>query len=159
MVRTATALGLVAGLFAAMVGPNCAAAEDPMLNFADDWTYRCIEDWESGEQVCTTEKLTIQNDRIFVIYFVNNSDGVAPLVITGEDQRFAEVGVKVDDEEAITSDLCDVGYCYFEADQSRRLLEQFKRGRRAHVWIKSDQSRHILDQTISLIGFINALSG
>ena len=117
------------------------------------WYYQCMEDEESSEKICTTEIATSSGDRDFIIYFVHNKHGGSPLVVAGDDQKFSSLIIRVDDKDAIEADECDVGWCYFEAEKSVRLLKQFRKGRRARVSILDDRLDTILDTEITLRGF------
>ncbi len=117
------------------------------------WYYQCMEDEESDERICTTEIAIGSGDRDFIVYFVHNKDGGSPLVVSGDEQRFSSLTIRVDDKEAIAADECDVGWCYFEAEKSGRLLKQFRKGRRARVSILDDRLDTILDTEITLRGF------
>ena len=117
------------------------------------WYYQCMEDEESFEKICTTEIVTSSGDQDFIIYFVHNKVGGSPLVVAGDEQRFASLTIRVDDEAAIEADECDVGWCYFEAEKSGRLLTLFRKGYRARVSILDDRLDTILDTEITLRGF------
>jgi invasion protein IalB len=122
-------------------------------NELEVWYYQCMEDEESSEKICTTEIATSSGDRDFIVYFVHNKDGGSPLVVSGDEQRFSSLTIRVDDKDAIAADECDVGWCYFEAEKSGRLLKQFRKGRRARVSILDDRLDTILDTEITLRGF------
>ncbi len=117
------------------------------------WYYQCMEDEESSEKICTTEIATSSGDEDFVIYFVHRKKGVAPLVVAGDEQAFSSLIIQVDDKDTIEADECDVGWCYFEAEKSGRLLKQFRRGRRARISILDPRFETILDTEITLRGF------
>ena len=117
------------------------------------WYYQCMEDEESAEEICTTEIATSSGDQDFIVYFVHNKDGVSPLVVAGDEQRFSSLTLRVDDQDAIEADECDVGWCYFEAEKSGRLLALFRKGSRARVSILDDRLDTILDTEITLRGF------
>ncbi len=117
------------------------------------WYYQCMEDEESSEKICTTEIATSSGDEDFVIYFVHRKKGVAPLVVAGEEQTFSSLIIQVDDKDTIEADQCDVGWCYFEAEKSGKLLKQFRRGRRARISILDHRLETILDTEITLRGF------
>ena len=134
----------------AWFGPLDAGAR---ANELEVWYYQCMEDEESSEKICTTEIATSSGDQDFIIYFVHNKDGGSPLVVAGDEQKFASLTIRVDDEDAIEADECDVGWCYFEAEKSGRLLQQFRKGRRARVSILDDRLDTILDTVITLRGF------
>ncbi len=122
-------------------------------NELEVWIYQCMEDEESSEKICTTEIGTSSGDQDFIVYFVHNKRGGSPLVVTGDEQRFSSLTIRVDDKDAIEADECDVGICYFEAEKSGRLLKQFRQGRRARVSILDDRLDTILDTEITLRGF------
>jgi hypothetical protein len=122
-------------------------------NELEVWYYQCMEDEESSEKICTTEIATSSGDRDFIIYFVHRKDGVSPLVVAGDEQEFSSLIIRVDDKDAIEADECDVGWCYFEAEKSGRLLKQFRKGRRARVSILDQRLDTILDTEITLRGF------
>ena len=122
-------------------------------NELEVWYYQCMEDEESSEKICTTEIATSSGDRDFIIYFVHSKDGGSPLVVAGDEQKFASLIIRVDDKDAIETDECDVGWCYFKAEKSGRLLTQFRKGRRARVSILDDRLDTILDTEITLRGF------
>lgn len=134
----------------AWFGPLDAGAR---ANELEVWYYQCMEDEESSEKICTTEIATSSGDQDFIIYFVHNKDGVSPLVVAGDEQKFSILTIRVDDKDAIEADQCDVGWCYFEAEKSGRLLTQFRKGRRARVSILDDRLDTILDTVITLRGF------
>ena len=67
----ASLLGWV--LAAALALPGVAQAQD--YGFAEDWTYRCMDDWESKERICTTELQTLYEDNLFLIYFAHGGNG------------------------------------------------------------------------------------
>ncbi len=138
-------------LFAlALFGPPGAGAR---ANELEVWYYQCMVDEESSEKICTTEIATSSGDRDFIVYFVHNKDGSSPLVVAGDEQRFSRLTIRVDDKGAIEADECDVGWCYFEAEKSGRLLTQFRKGRRARISILDDRLDTILDTEITLRGF------
>ncbi len=122
-------------------------------NELEVWYYQCMEDEESSEKICTTEIATSSGNQDFIVYFVHNKVGGSPLVVSGDDQRFTSLTIRVDDKDAIEADECDVGLCYFEAEKSGRLLKQFRKGRRARVSILDDRLDTILDTEITLRGF------
>ena len=122
-------------------------------NELEVWYYQCMEDEESSEKICTTEIATSSGDRDFIIYFVHRKDGVSPLVVAGDEQEFSSLIIRVDDKDAIEADECDVGWCYFEAEKSGRLLKQFRKGRSARVSILDHRLDTILDTEITLRGF------
>ncbi len=117
------------------------------------WYYQCMEDEESSERICTTEISTSSGDEDFVIYFVHRKDGAAPLVVAGDEQTFSSLIIQVDDKDTIEADECDVGWCYFKAEKSGKLLKQFRRGRRARISILDHRLESILDTEITLRGF------
>ncbi len=141
----------VLALFAlACFGPLDAGARATELEV---WYYQCMEDDESSEKICTTEIATSSGDQDFIVYFVHNKDGGSPLVVAGDEQRFSSLTIRVDDKDAIVADQCDIGWCYFEAEKSGKLLKQFRKGRRARVSILDDRLDTILDTVITLRGF------
>ena len=147
MTGSSRVLALLAlALFAA---PDMGAG----ANELEVWYYQCMEDEESSEKICTTEIATSSGDRDFIIYFVHRKDGVSPLVVAGDEQEFSSLIIRVDDKDAIEADECDVGWCYFEAEKSGRLLKQFRKGRRARVSILDHRLDTILDTEITLRGF------
>lgn len=117
------------------------------------WYYQCMVDEESSEKICTTEIATSSGDEDFIVYFVHRKEGVSPLVVAGDEQRFSNLIIQVDDKDAIEADECDIGWCYFEAEKSDRLLKQFRKGRRARISILDDRLDTILDTVITLRGF------
>ncbi len=117
------------------------------------WYSQCMEDEESSEKICTTEITTSSGDQDFVIYFVHRKDGGAPLVVAGDEQDFFSLTIRVDDKDAVEADECEVGWCYFEAEKSGRLLKQFRKGRRARISILDRDLDTILDTEITLRGF------
>ncbi len=119
----------------------------------DVWYYQCIEDEDSSEKLCTTEITTSSGDQDFIVYFVHRKDGGSPLVVSGDEQRFSKLTIRTDNNDAIEADQCDVGWCYFEAEKSVRLLKQFRKGRRARASIIDDRLDTILDTEITLRGF------
>ncbi len=147
MTGSSRVLALLAlALFAA---PDMGAG----ANELEVWYYQCMEDEESSEKICTTEIATSSGDRDFIIYFVHRKDGVSPLVVASDEQEFSSLIIRVDDKDAIEADECDVGWCYFEAEKSGRLLKQFRKGRRARVSILDRRLDTILDTEITLRGF------
>jgi invasion protein IalB len=141
----------VLALFAlAWLVPLNAGAD---ANELEVWYYQCMEDEESSEKICTTEIATSSGDQDFIVYFVHRKDGVSPLVVAGDEQKVSSLVIRVDDQDAIEADECDVGWCYFEAEKSARLLKQVRKGRRARVSILDDRLDTILDTEITLRGF------
>ncbi len=141
---------VVAGLVVAGPAPfggGARAAE------AEAWNFQCMEDEDSGVKICTTEIAASDGGRDFLIYFVHNKGGKSPLVVTGEELKFAATTIKVDREDPVQADKCDVGMCYFELEKSRLLLRQFRKGRRARISIIDDALEFILDQEVTLRGF------
>ena len=122
-------------------------------NELEVWYYQCMEDEESSEKICTTEIATSSGDQDFIVYFVHNKVGASPLVVAGDEQKFSSLIIRVDDKDAIEADQCDIGWCYFEAEKSRRLLTQFRKGRRARISILDHRLDTILDTEITLRGF------
>ncbi len=120
---------------------------------AEAWNFQCMEDEDSGAKICTTEIVASDGGRDFLIYFVHHKGGKSPLVVTGEALKFAATTIKVDREDPVQADKCDVGMCYFELEKSRLLLRQFRKGRRARVSIIDDALESILDQEVTLRGF------
>ena len=119
----------------------------------DIWYYQCMEDEESSERICTTEIATSFDNRDFLVYFVHGKGGKSPLVVSGDEQRFSTLTIRVDDRDAIEADKCDIGLCYFEVEKSKRLLKQFRKGRRARISILDDRFDTVLDTEITLRGF------
>ncbi len=119
----------------------------------DAWYYQCMEDKDSFETLCTTEIAISSGDQEFIVYFVHRKDGGSPLVVSGDEQRFSKLTIRTDDNDAIEADQCDVGWCYFEAEKSGRLLKQFRKGHRARVSILDHRLDTILDAEITLRGF------
>ena len=139
------------GLFAlTLLGPLDAGAR---ANELEVWYCQCMVDEESSEKICTTEIATSSGDQDFIVYFVHNKDGGSPLVVAGDEQKFSSLIIRVDDEDPIEADECEIGWCYFEAEKSGRLLTQFRKGRRARVSILDDRLDTILDTEITLRGF------
>ena len=130
-----------------------ASGTGARANEFEVWYYQCMEDEENSEKICTTEIATTSGDEDFVIYFVHRKDGGAPLVVAGDEQRFASLIIKVDEKDAIEADVCEVGWCYFESEKSGRLLKQFRKGRRARISILNHRLETILDTEITLRGF------
>ncbi len=120
---------------------------------AEAWNFQCMEDEDSGVKICTTEIVASDDGRDFLIYFVHDTGGKSPLVVTGEELKFAATTIKVDQEDPVQADKCDVGMCYFELEKSRLLLRQFRKGRAARVSIIDDALEFILDQEVTLRGF------
>ena len=104
-------------------------------------------------EICTTEIVASDDGRDFLIYFVHHKGGKSPLVVTGEELKFAATTIKVDKEDPVQADECEVGMCNFDLDKSRLLLRQFRKGRRARVSIINDALEFILDQEVTLRGF------
>ncbi len=147
MAGSAKVLALLA---LALFGPLDAGAR---ANEFEVWYYQCMVDEESSEKICTTEIGTSSGNQDFIVYFVHNKSGASPLVVSGDEQSFSSLIIRVDDKDAIEADQCDVGWCYFEAEKSGRLLTQFRKGRRARVSILDDRLNTILDTEITLRGF------
>jgi len=147
MANSSKVLALFALAFFVPFGAGARANE------LEVWYYQCMEDEDSSEKICTTEIATSSGDQDFIVYFVHNKDGESPLVVAGDEQIFSSLIIRVDDKEAIEADECDVGWCYFEAEKSGRLLKQFRKGHRARVSIKDDRLDTILDTEITLRGF------
>ncbi len=146
----------ILALFAlAWFGPFDAGTR---ANELEVWYYQCMEDEESSETICTTEMATSSGDQDFIVYFVHREDGGSPLVVAGDEQRFSSLIIWVDDKDPIEADECDIGWCYFEAEKSGRLLTQFRKGRRARVSILDDRLDTILDTEITLRGFTASYS-
>jgi len=119
----------------------------------DIWYYQCMEDEENSERICTTEIATSFGNQDFLVYFVHGKGGNSPLVVSGDEQRFSTLTVRVDDRDAIEADNCDIGLCYFEVEKSKKLLKQFRKGRRARISILDDSFDTVLDTEITLRGF------
>ena len=147
MIGTFRVLALFA--LAVFAAPDTGAR----ANEFEVWYYQCMEDEESSEKICTTEISTSSGDEDFVIYFVHRKDGAAPLVVAGDEQKFSNLIIQVDDKDTIEADECDVGWCYFKAEKSGKLLKQFRRGRRARISILDHRLESILDTEITLRGF------
>jgi invasion protein IalB len=139
------ALVVLAGL--APLGEGLRADE------LETWNFQCMEDEDSGEQICTTEIATSDDGADFLVYFVHHRGGKSPLVVTGDEQRFSGLTIKVDKKDPVQADKCDVGMCYFELEKSRLLLRQFRKGRSARLTIVDDRLEFILDKEITLRGF------
>jgi len=142
-------LMLVAAAGLAPLGGGASAAEVE----AEAWNFQCMEDEDSGVKICTTEIVASDDGRDFLIYFVHDKGGKSPLVVTGEELKFAATTIKVDREDPVQADKCNVGMCYFELEKSRLLLRQFRKGRRARVSIIDDALEFLLDQEVTLRGF------
>ena len=142
-------LMLVATAGLAPLGGGASAAEVE----AEAWNFQCMEDEDSGEKICTTEIAASDDGGDFLIYFVHAKGGKSSLVVTGEELKFAATTIKVDKEDPVQADECEVGMCYFDLDKSRLLLRQFRKGRRARVSIINDALEFILDQEVTLRGF------
>jgi hypothetical protein len=140
---------LVAAAGLAPLGGGARAAEVE----AEAWNFQCMEDDDSGEKICTTEIAASDDGGDFLIYFVHAKGGKSSLVVTGEELKFAATTIKVDQEDPVQADECEVGMCYFDLDKSRLLLRQFRKGRRARVSIIDDALEFILDQEVTLRGF------
>jgi invasion protein IalB len=147
MARCLKVLAIVVAAWLVLSDPAVRASEHEV------WYYQCMEDEETSEKICTTEIATSSGARDFLIYFVHNEGGKSPLVVTGGEERFSGLTVKVDKEDPVEADQCDVGICYFEVEKSRLLLRQFRKGRRARISIINDQLDFILDSDITLRGF------
>ncbi len=139
-------LALAAAGFALFGG--AAGAAEP-----DIWSFQCMEDDDSGEKICTTEIAANDGDRDFLIYFVHNESGKSSLVVAGDELGFSGMTIKVDRKDPMQTDRCDATLCYFELEQSRVLLKQFKRGQSARVSITDGALQLILDRDITLRGF------
>ena len=140
-------LMLIAAAGLAPLGDGARAAE------AEAWNFQCMEDDDTGEKICTTEIAASDGGRDFLIYFVHDKGGKSPLVVTGEELKFGATTIKVDREDPVQADKCDVGMCYFELEKSRLLLRQFRKGRRARVSIIDNVLEFILDKEVTLRGF------
>ncbi len=147
MVGSSRVLALFALALLVWLGAGAGANE------LEVWYYQCMVDEESSEKICTTEIATSSGDEDFIVYFVHRKKGVSPLVVAGDEQKFSNLIIQVDDEDAIEADQCDVGWCYFEAEKSGLLLKQFRKGRRARISILDDRLDTILDTEITLRGF------
>jgi len=122
-------------------------------NELDIWYYQCMEDEESSERLCTTEIATSAGDQDFLVYFVHSKGGKSPLVVSGDEQDFSSLTIRVDDKDALNADECDVGFCYFKVEKSAKLLKLFRKGRRARISILDGRLDTILDAEITLRGF------
>ena len=142
-------LMLVAAAGLAPLGGGASAAEVE----GEAWNFQCMEDDDSGEKICTTEIAASDDGGDFLIYFVHAKGGKSSLVVTGEELKFAATTIKVDKEDPVQADECEVGMCYFKREKSRLLLRQFRKGRRARVSIINDALEFILDQEVTLRGF------
>ncbi len=140
-------LALVAAAWLALLGGPARADEGEV------WNAQCMEDDDSAETICTTEIAASSGEEDFLIYFVHNKGGQSPLVVTGGEQHYAGATIKVDREDPVRADVCDVGMCYFELEKSQLLMRQFQKGRRARVSIINNDLDFILDQDITLRGF------
>ena len=119
----------------------------------DIWYYQCMEDEENSDRICTTEIATSFDNQDFLVYFVHGKGGKSPLVVSGDEQRFSTLTIRVDDRDSIEADKCDIGLCYFEIEKSKILLKQFRKGRRARISILDDRFDIVLDTEITLRGF------
>lgn len=144
-------LMLVAAAGLAPLGGGARAAEAEVE--VETWNFQCMEDDDSGEKICTTEIAASDDGSDFLIYFVHAKGGKSSLVVTGEELKFAATTIKVDKEDPVQADECEVGMCYFKLEKSRLLLRQFRKGRRARVSIIDDALEFILDQEVTLRGF------
>lgn len=144
-------LMLVAAAGLAPLGGGARAAEAEAE--VEVWNFQCMEDDDSGEKICTTEIAASEDGGDFLIYFVHAKGGKSSLVVTGEERKFAATTIKVDKEDPVQADECEVGMCYFKPEKSRLLLRQFRKGRRARVSIIDDALEFILDQEVTLRGF------
>lgn len=144
-------LMLVAAAGLAPLGGGTRAAEAEVE--VETWNFQCMEDDDSGEKICTTEIAASDDGSDFLIYFVHAKGGKSSLVVTGEERKFAATTIKVDKEDPVQADECEVGMCYFKLEKSRLLLRQFRKGRRARVSIIDDALEFILDQEVTLRGF------
>lgn len=133
-------------LFAPLDGPARA-------NELEIWYYQCMEDEENSERICTTEIATSAGDQDFLVYFVHSKGGKSPLVVSGDEQEFSSLTIRVDDKDAFDADECDIGLCYFKIEKSAKLLKLFRKGRRARISILDDRLGTILDTEITLRGF------
>jgi invasion protein IalB len=147
MVGCSKFLALAAAAWLALFGDPARADE------AEVWNSQCMEDDDSAEKICTTEIAASGDEQDFLIYFVHNEGGKSPLVVTGGEQRYAGATIKVDREDPVRADVCDVGMCYFKLEKSKLLMRQFKKGRSARVSIINNDMDFILDQDITLRGF------
>ena len=137
------------GLF----GPGLFGGGGARAAEAEVWNFQCMEDEDTDVKICTTEIAASDGGRDFLIYFVHDRGGKSPLVVTGEELKFTVTTIKVDQEDPVQADECDVGMCYFELEKSRLLLRQFRKGRTARISIIDDTLEFILDQEVTLRGF------
>ena len=147
-------------LFIALITLSVLLAGQPVRSETADesWSYFCITDLDTEEEVCTTEMTAADDENEFVFYFAHNPEGTLPFVVVGAEEPLLDLVVQVDDKEAIAADVCEVGICYFKEEKSEELLKQFKKGRRAHVRIASRELEVRFNRPITLSGFTAALN-
>jgi invasion protein IalB len=122
----------------------------------NSWEYHCVIEDGSSEEVCTTELRSQDKDTEAIFYFARGPKGPVPFVALSETVPFGALKVQVDDEAPLKADSCEDGVCYFEAEKSRLLLQQFRSGRSAHIVIDAPDGRNLFDADITLIGFTAA---
>ncbi len=125
---------------------------------AESWDHFCITDMESEETLCTTELSASFNGAEFVFYFAHTSEGNPPFVAAGPERLYSNMTIQVDDEAALSADSCEIGLCFLKTEKSGVLLEQFKRGRKAHIVMEASQRSIGFDREISLAGFSAAFN-
>ena len=133
-----------------------AGGESTLATPLNAWEHRCISDDDSNEKVCATEFHTRFEERDFVFYFARGPAGPVPFVAQSDDAPFRRMTVKVDDEPDIDADRCEVGFCYFGAEKSRKLINLFRKGLKALVVIEGPGKNRLFDAPITLSGFSSA---
>jgi len=149
--RAPWARGFFRGAFLAvaiqLTGPPLQATP---LN---SWEHHCIVEDDSDEEVCTTELRSQDRDTEAIFYFARGPKGPVPFVALSEHTAFGALTVQVDEEEPLVADSCKDGICFFEAEKSHQLLQQFRSGRAAHIVIDAPDGHNLFDADITLMGF------
>jgi invasion protein IalB len=147
-------IGFVALVVAlgAFAGPSARAARSDQ---ADGWTVVCTPGETSGASPCYLS--FVAGDRAsgnWLGIAVHHVEGVPEVQVTSGGHAYSRAEINARSDVTIVTDYCYGSYCVFV--QADELVEQFREGARADVWLYNGSDRPAVEDRVSLLGFTKA---
>jgi len=121
----------------------------------DRWTVVCPEGATTAAPSCylsfVTGNRASENWLGIAVHLV---EGVPEVQVSSSGHDFSRAEINARSDTTIVTDYCYGAYCVFvEADE---LVEHFREGARADVWLYNGSDRPAVEDKVSLLGFTKA---
>lgn len=145
----------VIGFIALVAALGSFAGQAARAARADGWTVVCTPGETSGASPCYLSFVT--GDRAsgnWLGIAVHHVEGVPEVQVTSGGHAYSRAEINARSDVTIVTDYCYGSYCVFV--QADELVEQFREGARADVWLYNGSDRPAVGDRVSLLGFTKA---